>query len=503
MKLPLALFGIVLLTLLAGCVTTNTEFPNTLPTAQETLSIDLSENETFTLTASPVQWKFEGVPQNGYAYNESIPGPMLIVKQGSHVKINFVNQLPEPTTVHWHGIRVANKDDGVPNSTQKEVEPGKTYQYDLVFPDAGLYWYHPHVREDRQQDLGMYGLIWVEPLNPLPTMKEFTWALDDVQVSKNKIQVSENETLFALMGRYGNQFLVNGQPDARIQAQAGEWVRFLLVNVSNARPMRFTIEGQILYVRALDGGFLPEPIETDSVTLAPSERAIVEVQFAQPGTYELLNQTPIGKAIFGTIEVNPSAIALSDQPEWAPEATSLPPKEKLEMLKTVEPDWEYDITLDWPAMESMMGGGHGGHMMPGEIGSDGIEWDDTMAMMNAGASSEDVTWILRDPATGNKNMDIMHTVTNGSWKVIRIKNLKESLHPMQHPIHLHGQRFVLLNVDGKPVENQGWKDTVLVPSASTIDIAVEFSNPGEWMFHCHTAEHLESGMMTSIQVNTA
>ncbi|MDP2666708.1 MAG: multicopper oxidase family protein [Candidatus Diapherotrites archaeon] len=497
MNLSLVLLGVVVIASLAGCVENNTPFASVLPTTKESLVINLPDNETFTLTASPVRWTLEGISQNGYAYNESIPGPFLKVKQGSHAKINFVNQLPEPTTVHWHGIRVANKDDGVPGSTQKEVASGKTYQYDLIFPDAGLYWYHPHVREDRQQDLGMYGLIWVEPQNPLPVMKEFTWALDDIQLSKNKIQVSGDKTLFALMGRYGNQLLVNGQSDARVQTQTGEWVRFLLVNVSNARPMRFAIDEQTLYVRAMDGGFLPEPVETDAVILAPSERAIVEVQFSQPGVYEVLNQTPIGKAVFGTIEVGSSSIALSDIPEWVPDSADLPPIEKLEMLKGIEPDWEYDIALDWPSMESMMGGGH---TMHGGTSSDGVEWEDSMFMMNAGTSSEDVTWILRDPVTGNENMDIMQTASMDSWKVIRLKNLKDSMHPMQHPIHLHGQRFVVLTIDGKPVENASWKDTVLIPSGSTIDIAVEFSNPGEWMLHCHTAEHLESGMMTNIHV---
>lgn len=499
--------GMGLLLLLAGCVsnTPGTENGNLVSSYPETkpfATVNLANEDSFTLTASPARWKLNTTFQSAYAYNESIPGPLLKVKQGSQIKIHFVNQLPEPTTVHWHGVRVTNENDGVPSSTQKEVSPGESFDYTLDFPDAGLYWYHPHVREDRQQDMGMYGMIWVEPQNPLPEMNEFTWALDDIQVQNEKIMVSGNETTHALMGRYGNELLINGQPDNETSISQNEWVRFYLVNVSNARPLRFAIEDHSLLVRALDGGFLNQPTEKDYVTLAPSERAIVEVLFSKTGTFTIRNQTPYGNSFFGKITVTPSGKSPVELSEWIPPVAEQPPVEKLAELMTQLPDWEYEVSLDWPGMEGMMGGGgHMGHMMG--PGPDGIEWQDTMAMMNVGTTSDTLTWELKDPATGKINMDIMRETLVDTWKIIRIKNPKDGLHPMQHPIHLHGQRFVVLREDGQPVENPVWKDTVLVPAGKTIDIAVEFSNPGEWMLHCHIAEHLESGMMTSIHVNIA
>lgn len=507
MEKHLLLAGVLGLLLFSGCLDGSTDNPlasletDVAPDAQPYSTIDLQDGDTFALIASPVVWVLNGQAQKAYGYNGSIPGPLLKVNQGSHITVHFTNQLPEPTTVHWHGIRVTNPNDGVPGSTQKEVGPGGSFDYVLNFPDAGLYWYHPHVREDRQQDMGMYGMIWVEPSAPLPVMHEFVWALDDVQLFNGTVNVSGNETLFALMGRYGNTLLTNGQPDVEGIIAQGEWVRFYLVNASNARPIRFAIQDHSLHVRSLDGGFLNEPTEVPYVTLGPSERAVVEVPFSEAGTFTLRNQTPYGNSFFGKLTVTPSAEPLSSFSEWTPPSDGLPSIEKVDQLRSLSPDWTYEINLDWPSMNGMMGGGHSGHMMG--PGPDGIEWEDTMSMMNAGTTSEDLTWVLQDPVTGKKNMDIMHEAELGSWKIIRITNPSDGLHPMQHPIHLHGQRFIILRDDGELNQKPVWKDTVLVPAGHTIDIAVEFSNPGEWMLHCHIAEHLESGMMASIHVGEA
>jgi len=129
-----------------------------------------------------------------------------------------------------------------------------------------------------------------------------------------------------------------------------------------------------------------------------------------------------------------------------------------------------------------------------------VEWTGTMPMMNWSATAQQVDWVIREPSTGRENMDIDWTFARGSTEILRIVNRRDSPHAMQHPIHLHGQRFLVVARDGEPNENLVWKDTVIVPVGSTVDVLVDFSNPGAWMLHCHIAEHLEAGMMTTIQV---
>jgi FtsP/CotA-like multicopper oxidase with cupredoxin domain len=129
-----------------------------------------------------------------------------------------------------------------------------------------------------------------------------------------------------------------------------------------------------------------------------------------------------------------------------------------------------------------------------------VEWSGTMPMMNWASTGRQVRWILRDPETGRENMDIDWRFRRDQPFRIRLVNQRESVHAMQHPIHFHGQRFLVLAVNGVPNENLAWKDTVLLPAADVVEILVELSNPGRWMLHCHIAEHLEAGMHTVITV---
>ena len=147
-----------------------------------------------------------------------------------------------------------------------------------------------------------------------------------------------------------------------------------------------------------------------------------------------------------------------------------------------------------PSMQGM------DHSMMSMSSNEKIEWEDEMAMMNAMSTSKNMKWILKDKQTGKENMDVDYKVKLGDIKKIRFFNDPKSMHPMQHPMHLHGQRFLVLSEDGKPNDNLVWKDTVLVPKGSTVDILVEFTNPGKWMMHCHIAEHLEAGMMGMFSV---
>jgi len=132
-----------------------------------------------------------------------------------------------------------------------------------------------------------------------------------------------------------------------------------------------------------------------------------------------------------------------------------------------------------------------------------VEWNDGMPDMNWVATGRETRWIMRDPATGKENMDIVWHFKQGEVAKIRLFNDPQAMHPMSHPIHFHGQRFLVLDRDGVPTTNFAWKDTVLLPVGSTVDILLEASNPGRWMAHCHIAEHLESGMHMTFTVDSA
>ena len=169
--------------------------------------VEIPPNGEFELEAKIISKNINGSMVRMFAYNGKVPGPVLTVKQNDRLVINFKNSLDVPTTVHWHGVRLENKYDGVPNVTQEPVLPGESFVYELKFPDEGVYWYHPHVREDMQQELGLYGNIIVQPerenyYNPVD--REEVLFLDDIRISDGKIEEFSDDANYVLMGRFGN-----------------------------------------------------------------------------------------------------------------------------------------------------------------------------------------------------------------------------------------------------------------------------------------------------------
>lgn len=464
----------------------------------------LENGSTFSLSAEIVQYELNGKTVYGYAYNQQIPGPLIKVKKGDRVTIEFTNNIDQPTTVHWHGLRLENKNDGVPGVTQEEVLPGKSFTYTLDFPDEGLFWYHPHVREDMQQELGLYGAILVSSNENEPEYIENVLVIDDIRLENNQIApFHEKETNFAVMGRFGNTFLVNGKTDYSLSLSANAINRLYLLNTSNVRPYRLTIpDAQIKYVGG-DVGKLGQPFLTNEIVLAPSERAIIDVVFPKPGNYSLLNDTPVAKKTLATFQVEPNS---GENQTLSLEADS-EAQADIEQYREYFDDpvsQSYELTIRWPVMDTMMKNmQHSGMNMKQGMGhteESTIEWEDEMEGVNAVTTNDEVTWIIRDEKTKIENMDFEWNVKKGDIKKIRIKNLSESSHPMQHPIHMHGNRFLVLTQNGKTNQHLVWKDSVLIPQGEEIEILVEFTNPGEWMLHCHIAEHLSSGMMTSVKV---
>ncbi|MBS3062247.1 MAG: multicopper oxidase family protein [Candidatus Diapherotrites archaeon] len=482
-----------LFSLAAGCVARQA------PDARPMQAIDLADGSVYSLTASAVTQTMAGKPETLYAYNGMLPGPLLKVRQGSRVSIDFRNSLPYDTTVHWHGVRVAHAFDGVPGVTQEPVKPGETFRYELSFPDEGIYWYHPHLREDRQQELGLYGAILVEPRDPVyynPVDREEVLFLDDLLLEPGGMAgFNEDQATHALMGRYGNTLFVNWQNNYRLKAGKGQTLRFYLVNAANARPFHFTVEGHPLKLVGLDSGKPEREALVEGVVLGPSERAIVELALEKAGSFKLLNATPDASYTLGVLEVEAASAPTPATDFSSPHAnpvlqSSLAP---FKALLDQQPDLELELDVEMQGMD----------MTPHALGGapEPIEWEEgRMAAMNSASTPENTKWILRDRKTGKENMDVRFEARAGSIQKIRIHNLATSAHPMQHPLHLHGNRFLVASVDGKPNDNLAWKDSVLVPAGSTVDLLVDFSNPGQWMLHCHIPEHLESGMMALLEV---
>ena len=218
-----------------------------LPEATSTGIVELSDGETYELTASPVRKTLYGKELGLFAYNGQIPGPILKVRQHSTISIDFTNELELPTTVHWHGVRVDNRNDGVPDVTQDPVEPGESFTYEVKFPDQGVFWYHPHVREDVQQELGLYGNILVIPADQESIDVESFVVLDDLRLTEEGIEPFFDEPNYALMGRFGNEFFINGEEEYLLEAQTGERVRFYVTNVANTRVFNISLEGNVVH----------------------------------------------------------------------------------------------------------------------------------------------------------------------------------------------------------------------------------------------------------------
>ena len=257
--------------------------------------VEISAAQPFELRIAPVAKRIKDVAVRMLAYNGSIPGPTLKVRQGSEVVVNVVNDGDLDATVHWHGVRVENRYDGTPQ-TQTPMAIGDSFTYRVQFRDPGVYWYHPHIREDYGQELGLYGNILVVPADPdywAPVNRELVLTLDDILLEDGKIApFSRSETTHVAMGRFGNTLLIGGEPELALTAQRGEVVRLYLTNTANTRVFNVAAEGARLKLVGGDSGRCEQEEFVDEVLLAPSERAVVDVLFESAGEAALVHNTP-------------------------------------------------------------------------------------------------------------------------------------------------------------------------------------------------------------------
>lgn len=489
-------------------------FDSTLPAARPREVVELADGDTLVLTAAPVRRTINGRELVIFGFNGQYPGPLIRVRQTAEIVVDFRNELEWPSAVHWHGIRLENRFDGVPGLTQDAVPPGGRFTYRIRLPDAGVYWYHPHHREDVLQDLGLYGNILVgsgDAEHYGPAHGDEALIVDDLLVDDAGILPYGRETAtHALMGRFGNLLLVNGEPRWSRSALRGEVLRLFITNAASTRTFNLSLPGARLKLVAADVGRFERETWVENVVLAPAERLVVDVRFDQAGPVPLLNAVQaldhvIGVFVpqvdtLGVVTVRDEAaepdLAMAYAQLRAPRAVAgemAPLRVHLERA----PDHELLLTLR-----------HQGLAFPliqllrlDTAWTAPVEWSGTMPMMDWLPTAREVEWTLRDVATGRENEAIAWRFRTGDLIKLRLRNDRHTLHPMAHPIHLHGQRFVVLARNGEPAGNLAWKDTALLPAGQTMDLLVEMSNPGEWMLHCHIAEHLEAGMQMTFTVD--
>jgi FtsP/CotA-like multicopper oxidase with cupredoxin domain len=310
-----------------------------LESARPTPDIVLEDGDELDLRIAPVRKRIGDTEVRMLGYNGSIPGPTLRVRQGTEIVVHVRNDGDLEATVHWHGLRLENRYDGVPHDTQKPIPVGGEFTYAVRFPDEGLYWYHPHLREDYSQDMGLYGNIVVTPSDPSywpPADRDVVLAIDDLLIEDGRIASYDRAGPdHTAMGRFGNVLFVNADTDWRLEARRGEVVRFYLTDTANTRVFNVQVAGARMKLVGGDSGRYEHETFVDDVTLAPSERAVVDVRFDDAGEFAFEHRTPdrtyeLGRIVVTDVdgEQRPAAAAaafdvLRPAPELAAERQRL------------------------------------------------------------------------------------------------------------------------------------------------------------------------------------
>ncbi len=422
------------------------------------------------LSAAPARLELvPGTATDLYAYNGTVPGPVLEFREGDHVVVHFRNDLPVTTTVHWHGLHLPFAADGSPFHL---VAPGETYDYEFDIPPgtAGTYWYHPHPNHEtgRQVAHGLYGAIVVRaPDDPLAGIPEQVLVLSDNRLLPDgSLDLPDPHSHPALVdrenGREGPLLLVNGRELPELSIRSGEMQRWRIVNASAGRMYRLTIPGHALTWVGTDGGLFERPVEVNDITVAPSERVEVLVRGTDlPGSRLVVFDLPYDRYI----------------PQTRPRLWNCP--RKLFTLRYAE------------------GPPTGGNVEPPPVPA-------TLRRVEpldpASATTTRVVTLSQGLING-KQMDMARVDVDAPLGATEIWEV-ENIVGMDHPFHLHGFRFQVLDRNGVPEPFPAWRDVVNVPRHETVRFIVRYDDfPGKWMFHCHILDHEDHGMMGILQVN--
>jgi FtsP/CotA-like multicopper oxidase with cupredoxin domain len=414
----------------------------------------------FELTAAAFDWKVsEQKTVKAWGFNQQLPGPVIRARKGDTVVVNVKNELSEPTMVHWHGVRLPAAMDGT-GVTQRPIQPGEAFEYRFEVPDAGTFWYHSHHNETVQMERGLYGALIVEDAaDPVAADRERVLLIDDM-----KLDAQNDFARGGFIGRWkerhdgreGDTLLINGKEQPLLAMSAGQTERWRLINASSARYVLLHLGGRPFRIIGTDGGLIEAPREATEVLLTPGERLEVLVGPFTEGERFALESLPYNRMTFlkarrqtfATVQVGAPQPSVARIParlrNLVPLASADAPATRKVKL-SVDPSWKHGIDFT----------------------------------VNGSVHTADAP------------------VHVGELQVWEVSNT--SL--MDHPFHLHGFFFQVLQINGKAPEFLAWKDTVNLPPRSTVKIAwIPDNRPGRWMYHCHILEHHEAGMMAHFDV---
>ncbi|MES2625452.1 MAG: multicopper oxidase family protein [Pseudomonadota bacterium] len=398
-----------------------------------------------------------------WTYNGTLPGPLITVNVGDRLIVHFKNSVPATTSIHWHGMRLPNNMDGAPGLTQDPIETGGEFTYDYVVADAGTYWYHPHIDSAAQVGYGLYGPIVVnDPADPKVFGDDLVLMLSDMSLEPDgRFKSPDAGTQFGdLFGREGEILLVNGKVMPELKVRQGKQQRWRVINATRARYYTLRYKRIPLYKLGGDNGLAARTNVVNEIKIIPGERA--DFVFTPPdaaGTEDVLKWYPTDRGYgttFNRLSEAMMTIKTVDEPAVTP--ATIP-----EQLRDIEPidisvavEQEINLTIVIDTKDQVI------------MGINGVHHDHAVPI----------------------------EATVGQTQVWNIRNDTD----FAHPFHLHGFFFQVLD-DSRVPE---WKDTVDVPSKSSLKIAVTFDNrPGMWMYHCHILDHAEAGMMGHLHVAPA
>jgi FtsP/CotA-like multicopper oxidase with cupredoxin domain len=397
------------------------------------------------LEAREIEWTYgAGRTVRGYAFNGHVPGPLIEADVGDAIHVQLRNNLPQPTTIHWHGLRIPADMDGT-EVMQAHVESGETFEYRFFVPDAGTFWYHPHVNETEQLERGLYGALVVRSRDEPTVDRERVLLLDDLKLDSAGEIAPFGDPHELHEGRDGEVRLVNGRQEPDLELAGGQIERWRIVNAANTRFIRLSIGARPFLILATDGGLLPAPLEAAEVMLTPGDRVDLAVGPFPEGEVLEVEALPYDRGRgqprrerFATLRVGHAVASRAKIPD---------------VLRPIDP-----------------------------LVDDGAEPTRAISMkalMHGGEHQRD------DP------------VRVGELQVWDLVNETSQ----DHPFHLHGFFFQVLDQDGESPPVLSWEDTVNVPRKGRVRIAwLPDDRPGEWMYHCHILEHHAMGMMAHFSV---
>lgn len=416
--------------------------------------------KTYDLEASAFKWEIApGKSIEAWGFNKQLPGPELRVKAGDTLVVRFTNNLNEPTMIHWHGIRLPAAMDGT-GEVQKPVAPGEVFEYRFTVPDAGTFWYHSHANETVQMERGMYGALIVEDDTDPVTDKEQVFLIDDMKLNNNGSFTQPGWYLPRIIerhdGRQGDTLLINGKENPQINIHAGHKERWRFINSSSARYFKLSLDGREFQIIGTDGGLLEHPRTVTEVLITPGERMdIIAGPFNEGETISMIS-LPYNRVTF--LKPRKEQFATIKVGTKKPSAAFIPEK-----LRTIESLAHQDAVINRTVKLSV-----------------GPSLKNGMSFL-----------VNNDVHVNDKPVMV------GELQVWEIYNA--SL--MDHPFHLHGFFFQVIEENGKAPEFKAWKDTYNLTPRTKIKIAwMPDNRPGRWMYHCHIIEHHAAGMMANFNV---